>query len=147
MLNCKSVPRPPFLLKNCYFGVLDYVFNNILTFLTENPLLKTDFKIAEITNGANDTVPDVCGYIEIKKNELKSVTYEPFKDFVSNRVKNSGYSWVSIICDDGTGLNFRRSVADYADYGKMDKQGRINEAIGIVMFDTDDYFYYESNSN
>lgn len=94
MLNCKSVPRPPFLLKNCYFGVLDYVFNNILTFLTENPLLKTDFKIAEITNGANDTVPDIC-----------------------------------------------------ADYGKMDKQGRINEAIGIVVFNTDDYFYYESNSN
>ncbi len=49
----------------------------------------------------------------------------------------SGYNWFTIICDDGTGINFVGSNTNVIEYGKLDDEGRINTLIEDIDYNAE----------
>lgn len=110
----------------------------------ENLLMQAKVKKAKIKNGLGTGQVGERAYIEINKEDLRNVTQEDFKEFASSVVKDSGYNWVSIICNDGTGICFIGSMEYLAQYGKIDNEGAIEEVIGdITIGDSGTYIYEE----
>ena len=87
-------------------------------------------------------------YIRILKGQLEEITEENYKEFAETVVKDSGYNWVAIMCNDGTGICFPGSMYFVAEYGKQDKDGSILEAYGtITLNENGGYTYEEYNRN
>lgn len=108
-----------------------------------NPLLEAEFLTADVKNGTKDQVIGKRGYIKIKKSDLKNITNEQFTAFANEKVANSGLNWVSIICEDGTGISFAGSISYVADYGTLDIEGCITKQVGVIMLEGDSYTYEE----
>lgn len=49
---------------------------------------------------------DRYAYIRTMKSQLKEITADNFVKFVSSQVDSADYDYLSIVCDDGTGLYF-----------------------------------------
>ena len=111
---------------------------------TGNILIDAEFKIANVMNGTRTEKIGEYGYINITKEELKTVTEEQYKEFATTKVKDSGYNWVSIICDDGPGICFTGSMYYLGTYGNLDNEGCITEGIGNITLQSDDSFKYEA---
>lgn len=104
---------------------------------TGNALMDTELKEAETKDGAS------YAYVNITKEKLKGITLEQFTEFTNTVVKDSGYNWVSVICDDGTGLQYTGSQTMAVDYGKLDSDGCISEHQGVIMITEGGYEYSE----
>lgn len=105
-------------------------------------ILMGELQTEELMNGSGDEEIGERAYIEITKKQLKSLTEEEYAEFAENVVKDSGYNWVSIICDDGTGITFVGSMSIIAEYGEIDESdGKISEAIGNITYSESGYTY------
>ena len=62
---------------------------------------------------------------------------------VETVVKDSGYNWVAILCDDGTGICFPGSMYYVGTYGKQDTDGSILEDYGAITLDENGGYTYE----
>lgn len=111
---------------------------------SENPLMKASFETADVKNGTGDKVIGKRGYVKINKSDLKTITNEQFTEFANAKVKDSGLNWVSIICEDGTGISFAGSISYVADYGTIDAEGRITKQIGVIMLEEGGYTYEQT---
>lgn len=111
----------------------------------ENPLLSATFSLDEVKSGVGDNVLGQYGYIKIDKKDLKTVTNEQFTEFAEQKVQDSGLNWVSIICDDGTGICFAGSISYVAEYGEVDTDGAILKSTGVIML-TDSGYTYEQTT-
>ena len=83
----------------------------------DNPLTACALTVKDVESGTGEKIGEYA-YIEINKGQLESVTAEQYKDFAETVVKDSGYNWVAIICDDGTGICFPGSMYYMADVRK-----------------------------
>lgn len=82
-----------------------------------NILMQSDFKIKE-----DDDIK--YGYINISKNDLLNITEDDFKEFANTIVaNNTECDWITIICDDGTGVHFTGNDTTFITYGKMFEYG------------------------
>ncbi|MBS6444529.1 MAG: hypothetical protein KH373_01845 [Ruminococcus sp.] len=82
-----------------------------------NILMQSDFKIEE-----DDDIK--YGYINISKNDLLNITEDDFKEFANTIVaNNTECDWITIICDDGTGVHFTGNDTTFITYGKMFEYG------------------------
>ena len=95
---------------------------------------------APVNSGSGESIGRRA-YINISKETLKTVTNEQYADFVKKRVENSGNNWVSIICNDGTGICFVGSMGYVADYGELDSEGAVTSTIGTIMLTENGYEY------
>lgn len=111
-------------------------------FQKHNVLMDYDLTIKDVKNGTGDSVIGQRAYIRITKDQLKEITAENFVEFANQRVKDSGYNWVTVICDDGTGLCFAGSDILVVEYGKLDDLGRIEESHGTIMLESDGSYSY-----
>ena len=111
----------------------------------ENPLLSAAFSLDEVKSGVGDNALGQYGYIKIDKKDLKTVTNEQFTEFAEQKVQDSGLNWVSIICDDGTGICFAGSISYVAEYGEVDADGAILKSTGVIML-TDSGYTYEQTT-
>lgn len=93
---------------------------------TNNPLLLAKFDTESLLTG-DGTIPVMRGYIKTTKRQLKLTTQEQFAEFVLRRVRNSGYNWVTLICEDGTGVVFTGNDIERPAYGDLDEIGRITK--------------------
>ena len=66
-----------------------------------------------------------------------------YVNFLNAKVKDSGYNWFSIICDDGTGICFAGSFTGLGTYGKINNEGSVTETIGNISV-TENGYEYES---
>ena len=82
-------------------------------------------------------------YIRITKAQLQAITEENYKEFAETVVKDSGYNWVAILCDDGTGICFPGSMYYVGTYGKQDTDGSILEDYGAITLDENGGYTYE----
>lgn len=96
---------------------------------------------ADVYNGSSTEAIGQRAYIILTKSDLQEITAEGYSQFVSSVVKDSGYNWFSIICDDGTGINFAGSSSAFATYGKLDNEGGIIEPIGYITLTENGYTY------
>ena len=84
--------------------------------------------------GSGDKIGEYA-YIRITKAQLQAITEENYKECVETVVKDSGYNWVAILCDDGTGMCFPGSMYYVGTYGKQDTDGSILEDYGAITLD------------
>lgn len=95
----------------------------------DNPLLLAEWQTAPVMNGFRTEQIGERGYIQITKADLKKITNEQMVEFAEERVKDSGFNWVSIVCGDGTGICFTGSDITVPSYGEIDDEGAILKAI------------------
>ena len=108
-----------------------------------NILLDCKVKTADVMNGFGTDVIGQRAYIDILKSDLLTVSEEDYKEFVETVVKDSGYNYVSITCEDGTGIVFPGSLSLIATYGELDKDGSILESKGDILLQEDGTYLYE----
>ena len=108
-----------------------------------NILLDCKVKTADVMNGFGTDVIGQRAYIDILKSDLLTVSEEDYKEFVETVVKDSGYNYVSITCEDGTGIVFPGSLSLIAIYGELDKDGSILESKGDILLQEDGTYLYE----
>ena len=107
-----------------------------------NVLMDYELTVKDVKNGTGDSVIGQRAYIRITKDQLSQITADNFSEFANERVKDSGYNWVSIICDDGNGICFPGSMIHVADYGKLDDDGSILESFGTIALESDGSYSY-----
>lgn len=84
--------------------------------------------------------------VTVPKETLKATTEPEFREFCSAVVKDSGYSWVTIVCGDGTGIQFPGSFAGAAEYGMVDGYGQIDEPLGYISLKNGKYIYVDKEN-
>lgn len=110
----------------------------------KNPLTQAKVKTADVMNGFGTDKIGERAYIEIGKEDLQNVTQEDFKEFADTVVKDSGYNYFTVICDDGTGVFFGGSGIIIVSYGKLNDEGMLEETVGdILLQDNGGYIYEE----
>ena len=110
----------------------------------KNPLTQAKVKTAEVMNGSGTEKIGERAYIEISKEDLQNVTQEDFKEFADTVVKDSGYNYFTVICNDGTGVFFGGSGIIIVSYGKLNDEGMLEETVGdILLQDNGEYIYEE----
>lgn len=107
-----------------------------------NFLLDYDVKTADVKSGSGDVIGQRA-YISIIKSKLQEVTADNFAEFAETVVKDSGYNWFTIKCDDGTGIVFDGSDVTLPVYGALDDDGRISNTIGFIKQGADGAYTYE----
>lgn len=108
---------------------------------TSSPLKDAEISTAPVKSGDGSTTLGNYAFISVPKNILKTVTMEQFTDFANTIVKDSGYNWFSIICDDGTGIQWAASLPQFATFGKMDSDKCVIETYGDINWDYDKETY------
>lgn len=109
---------------------------------SDNPLMNADVQVGDVMNGTKTEKIGEWAEIRISKEVLKKVTQEQYAEFCESVVKDSGYNWFTIICEDGTGIQFAGSVHTVATYGNLDNEGCITETIGTIMMGIDGIYTY-----
>lgn len=107
-----------------------------------NVLMDYDLTVKDVKTGFGDKIGEYA-YIRITKAQLQAITEENYKEFVETVVKDSGYNWVAILCDDGTGICFPGSMYYVGTYGKQDTDGSILEDYGTITLDENGGYTYE----
>lgn len=85
----------------------------------------------------NGSVVGKYAYVDFDKSRRSKITNDMFKEFVSKRVKDSGYNWVSIMFSDNIGICFAGSSELAASYGKIDSDGKVIEEISQIVLKDD----------
>lgn len=107
-----------------------------------NFLLDCKVKTEDVKSGSGDVIGRRA-YISILKSELVDLTAENFAEFAETVVKDSGYNYFTIKCDDGTGIVFDGSDVTFPVYGTLDDDGRISETVGFIKQDVNGSYTYE----
>ncbi|MBD9235221.1 MAG: hypothetical protein EGR20_10205, partial [Alistipes onderdonkii] len=107
-----------------------------------NVLMDYDLTVKDVKTGSGDKIGEYA-YIRITKAQLQAITEENYKEFAETVVKDSGYNWVAILCDDGTGICFPGSMYYVGTYGKQDTDGSILEDYGAITLDENGGYTYE----
>lgn len=111
---------------------------------SKNFLIDSELKVCDVLNGSGTEVIGQRAYINISSEQLQKITSDFLVEFAHTRVENSGYNWFSIIADNGNGIIFSGCIIDFAEYGKMDDEGMLEETIGHLSLSNDSYTYSEA---
>lgn len=111
-----------------------------------NILIASTVQTSDVKSGAGNNKIGTRAYIEISKEDLKTVTAEEYTEFSETVVSDSGYNWFSIICDDGTGICYAGCIISIAEYGELDAEGCITNVTGYISI-TDGKCSYEEKSD
>lgn len=128
-------------------GVVESVYSDrdmlYPEFVKHNVLMDYDLIVKDVKSGIGNNKIGEYAYIRITKSQLEEITEENYKEFAETVVKDSGYNWVAIICDDGTGICFPGSMYYVAQYGKQDSDGGILEEYGTISLNENGGYTYE----
>lgn len=122
------------------YGSADYLVK-ALARSSLNPLIAAELQSIPFFNGSKTEILGFYAYIEISKADLKQITAEDYEEFCAEIVDGSHYNWVTIKCDDGTGIQFPGSQYTIATYGKLDSEAIITTAIGDILQTSNGFEY------
>lgn len=105
-----------------------------------NPLKKTEVLTADYID-ANGDIAGKWGYVKISKSDLLSVNGKQFSNFVKTVVEKDDYPLFTILCNDGTGIVFKKG-ASAAYYGYVNANGQLTESFGEIKEKDGMYSYY-----
>ncbi len=109
--------------------------------ISDNPLIAAELHTRLVLNGSNTDVIGECAYIKISKSDLKEITVDEYKEFCETVVDRSIYNWISVICDDGTGIQFSGSQYIFASYGTINYEGCIMQEDGIIHYTGEEFIF------
>ena len=101
--------------------------------------------LIDVTNGNGTDAIGQRAYIVIPKEVLSQISENGYATFLENKIKNSGYNWFSIICDDGTGIVFSNSFTGLGTYGELDDEGCVTTPLGYISASESGYEYELAN--
>ena len=107
-----------------------------------NFLLDCDVKTADVKSGSGDVIGQRA-FVSVLKSQLAELTAENFAEFAETVVKDSGYNYFTIKCDDGTGIVFDGSDVTIPVYGTLDDDGRVTDTAGFITRGVDGSYTYE----
>lgn len=128
-------------------GAVETVSSKKEVLYQHNILMNYEVQTGDVKSGIGDKKLGEYAYISMKKSDLQSITEENYKEFAETVVKDSGYNWVAILCDDGTGICFPGSMSYVATYGAQDTDGTILEAYGTITLNENGGYTYEEAEN
>lgn len=105
-------------------------------------LMNAEIQIGDVLNGTKTEKLGEWAEIQIGKETLKEITQEQFLEFCNDTVRDSGYNWFTISCEDGTGIQFAGSIPYVSTYGSLDNEGCITESIGTITIQEDGTYSY-----
>lgn len=94
-------------------------------------LLKAKISTHALKKGDNKVA--AYGTLELQKAQLKALTHTQFSDFCVKRVSQSELAWLTLKCEDGTGIVFSGNCITTAVYGTLDANDCIKEALGTIL--------------
>lgn len=107
-----------------------------------NFLLDCDVKTEDVKSGSGDVIGQRA-YISVLKSQLSDLTAENFAEFSETVVKDSGYNYFTIKCDDGTGIVFTGCNVVLIDYGFLDDDMMASDIVGYIKLNDDGSYTYE----
>jgi hypothetical protein len=107
-----------------------------------NFLLDCDVKTSDVKSGSGDVIGQRA-FVSVLKSQLAELTAENFAEFAETVVKDSGYNYFTIKCDDGTGIVFGGSDVTIPVYGTLDDDGRVTDTAGFITRGVDGSYTYE----
>lgn len=107
-----------------------------------NFLLDCDVKTDDVKSGSGDVIGQRA-FVSVLKSQLAELTAENFAEFTETVVKDSGYNYFTIKCDDGTGIVFDGSDVTLPVYGTLDDDGRVADTVGFITRGADGSYTYE----
>ena len=110
-----------------------------------NTLMTAKLNVRDVLSGSREKIGERA-FIVADKEYTKLLSNDDFKLFCDEVVSDSGYNWVSIDFQDGTGICFPGSMSYFATYGTMDNEGRIDELKGNITLQDGAYTYTEIES-
>lgn len=110
--------------------------------VSDNPLIAAGIMDGFILNGSQNKVLGKYAKVYIDKADLKEISLEQYSEFCEAVLKPYLYGWTTIMCKDGTGIQFVGSQSAIATYGRVDYEGKILDAYGDII-QTADGFVYE----
>ena len=107
---------------------------------SKNPLLMHKLTEKAVMNGTGTARIGTWAYISISRAELDKASLSDFTEFYKS-FKDKKYNWVSVICNDGTGLLFPGGGL-IGSFGPIDAEGAIiGEKYRWIMYnDKNDIF-------
>lgn len=109
-----------------------------------NFLLDCDVKTADVKSGSGDVIGQRA-FVSVLKSQLVELTAENFAEFAETVVKDSGYNYFTIKCDDGTGIVFPGSTYYVSNYCQLNDDGAMLENYGTITLDENGACNYESS--
>lgn len=106
----------------------------------------SDAKITEISVSNSFGKTSQYAKVTITKNQLRKTTEQEFSSFYNSKVISDNYEWVTIACDDSTGIVFF-SKKDFAVYGELNSMDLISQAIGVITLNNDKKYKYTTLEN
>lgn len=107
-----------------------------------NFLLDCDVKTEDVKSGSGDVIGQRA-YISVLKSQLSGLTAENFAEFSETVVKDSGYNYFTVKCDDGTGIVFTGCNVVLIDYGSLDDDMMVSDIVGYIRLNDDGSYTYE----
>lgn len=101
-----------------------------------------DYELTEVPVEKDGKEVGRYAYIRIMKSQLQEITAENYEEFVAARVDGASYNWVSIVCDDGTGICFAGCSTITADYGNLGDDKTVSEVLGSITLDDGGAYKY-----
>lgn len=112
---------------------------------TGNSLLDAEVTVGDVMNGTKTEKLGEYAYITVSLETMKKVTMEQYNEFCDQKVRDSGYNWVTIDFGNGSGLQFQGSTPAVATYGTLDDKECIEESKGTVMMTGENTYEYSEN--
>lgn len=91
-----------------------------------------DYELTEVPVEKDGKEVGRYAFIRVTKTQLQEITAENFAEFVSARVDGADYDYLSIVCDDGTGICFAGCSTITADYGTLSENKTVGEVLGTI---------------
>lgn len=102
-----------------------------------------DYELTEVPIKKDGKEVGRYAYIRIMKSQLQEITAENYEEFVNERVRDAGFNWLTIVCDDGTGVCFGGCDVLVASYGELDDDKTVEKPIGLIILGEDSKYYYD----
>lgn len=109
--------------------------------ISDNPLVAAGVSEFDLLNGSLKRSIGKYAKIFVSKSELRQITMEQYTEFCQTVLVEEKYNWVSIVCDDGTGIQFIDCDDTLATYGNLDSLGRIASDKGYISKTLKSYEY------
>ena len=120
--------------------ILSHLENETENSNTNNNLLMvSELKEAPVMNGFGDEQIGTYAYIELSEPYFNKLTPDNFAQFAKEKVKDSGYNYVTIKSSDGTGAFWAASNIEYLEFGKLNENNMVTDETAVWQLVNDKY--------
>lgn len=126
--------------------IMSFIVYEKLTKIKDDNYLKTlEVHVEDVINGSGDTKIGEYAYVNAKKAKFEELEDKYFVEFSKDVVEGSGYNWVVIKFEDGTGIFYTGSSIELISYCEIDSETDMcGKSFGYYSIKGDKVIYKEN---